>query len=494
MKKIITIISLFIAFKSYSQAPQLFNYQGVARDNAGAPMVSKTICLRLSILDNSSSGNILYMETHAVSTNQLGLFTAAIGGGSAVQGTFATVSWASANSRWLKVEMDDKCNSNYTVMGTSQFLSVPYAMYAEKSGSSLSAGNGISISGGIVTNTAPDKIVTIVGNNLTVSGSYPNFTITNPVSSGSDKYWKFDGNSLSYNDTSNNKRIEIVKDNNLTEFTINDSNNRPGIRLITSASGSSTGAALFNYPTNGNTYTYVGGDNDGGKIRLYNESGQTTMTMWNTSNNEGQIQLYDSNYTKIAEMGPINTGEGGGFWGFSNTGSRLTKTTSLINYPQNGGFAVCDYNSSEQAGLYVDKWGDGIIWGDTKSFRMKHPIDSTKEIWYACVEGPEAAAYIRGTSKLTNGKALVVFPEHFNLVKGNNSYTVILTPISGKSKGLAVEIKNLDGFEVLELFNGDGNYEFDWEVKAVRINHENYQVIRKAGENTLATPASTPKR
>ena len=130
MKKIITIISLFIAFKSYSQAPQLFNYQGVARDNAGAPMVSKTICLRLSILDNSSSGNILYMETHAVSTNQLGLFTAAIGGGSAVQGTFATVSWASANSRWLKVEMDDKCNSNYTVMGTSQFLSVPYAMYA----------------------------------------------------------------------------------------------------------------------------------------------------------------------------------------------------------------------------------------------------------------------------------------------------------------------------------------------------------------------------
>ena len=113
--------------------PQAFNYQAVVRNNTGNILPNWAVALRLSVLDNSAAGNSLYTETFTTTTNQFGLFTVNIGTGTVTLGNFSTINWALGN-KWLQVEIDVNGGSNYTLMGSSQFLSVPYALYAEKSG------------------------------------------------------------------------------------------------------------------------------------------------------------------------------------------------------------------------------------------------------------------------------------------------------------------------------------------------------------------------
>lgn len=138
---------------SFAQAPKGINYQGVARDSEGNPLVSKTIAVRISILKTSATGDVEYSETHKPTTNQFGLFTLIIGQGTKVTGDFTFISWAIGN-KWLQIEIDPNGGVDYTLAGTQQLMSVPYALYAEYTGSSgLSAGPGIAINSGVVSNT-----------------------------------------------------------------------------------------------------------------------------------------------------------------------------------------------------------------------------------------------------------------------------------------------------------------------------------------------------
>jgi len=116
-----------------AQSPQAIKYQGVARDNVGNELSYQTISLKISILSGSSTGNVEYTETHAVTTNEFGLFSLEIGGGTLDSGNFSTINWGS-NTHFLKVEMDENGGANYQFMGTSQLLSVPYALYADSAG------------------------------------------------------------------------------------------------------------------------------------------------------------------------------------------------------------------------------------------------------------------------------------------------------------------------------------------------------------------------
>ena len=143
--------------------------------------------------------------------------------------------------------------------------------------------------------------------------------------------------------------------------------------------------------------------------------------------------------------------------------------------------AVYVYNDAgiAQAGMEVDpNTGLGVVWGKSKQFRVDHPEDPDKDIVYASLEGPEAAAYVRGTSTLQNGRVFVAFPEHFRMIANPTSMTVTLTPLFSKTYGLAVVEKTADGIWVEELMEGSGNFSFDWEVKCMRRGYEDFQVIR----------------
>ncbi|MFN0202711.1 MAG: hypothetical protein ACKVTZ_14400 [Bacteroidia bacterium] len=130
MKKFTQLLLCMGCFSTlFAQAPQKFNYQGVARSAIGVALPNQAISVRLSVLDGSASGATVYSETHSVTTNSLGLFNIAIGGGTPVAGTFNAINWA-GNSKFLKTELDPAGGSAYLTMGTTQFLSVPYAMTA----------------------------------------------------------------------------------------------------------------------------------------------------------------------------------------------------------------------------------------------------------------------------------------------------------------------------------------------------------------------------
>ena len=101
-------------------------------------MLNQIISIRLSILDNAPSGTAIYVETHAITTNNSGLFNLSIGTGAVISGNFSAIDWG-VNSKWLKTEMDASGGSIYQFSGTTQFLSVPYSLFSGASNTSIDA-------------------------------------------------------------------------------------------------------------------------------------------------------------------------------------------------------------------------------------------------------------------------------------------------------------------------------------------------------------------
>lgn len=118
--------------QGFAQPPQAMNYQAVARNADGSIVAGQPLGVRFSIVEGSAAGSALYQETHQTTTNTSGLFTLAIGKGRAVSGSFSVIDWGSG-AKFLKVEIALGGGTNYQLQGTTQLLSVPYALYAEKS-------------------------------------------------------------------------------------------------------------------------------------------------------------------------------------------------------------------------------------------------------------------------------------------------------------------------------------------------------------------------
>jgi hypothetical protein len=131
-KSFASLILLLSVTYGFAQAPQKMSYQCVVRKSSGELVTSHSIGLRISILQESTSGNVVYQETYNPNpqTNANGLVTVEIGGGVALSGSFSDIDWASG-IYFLKTETDPTGGTNYTISGTSQLLSVPYALHAK---------------------------------------------------------------------------------------------------------------------------------------------------------------------------------------------------------------------------------------------------------------------------------------------------------------------------------------------------------------------------
>ena len=123
-------IFLLLINSGFAQAPQKFNYQAVVRDDAQNIVSEQAVGIRISILQESVDGTVVYSETHTPTTNAFGLVTLEIGGGTVVSGDLSTVDWGN-HTYFIKVEMDPSGGTTYTEMGTSQVLSVPYALHSK---------------------------------------------------------------------------------------------------------------------------------------------------------------------------------------------------------------------------------------------------------------------------------------------------------------------------------------------------------------------------
>ena len=128
------LILLFLSLNIYAQSPEKMSYQAIVRDANNTLVANKTIGMKISILQSNITGTVVYAETHTVDTNLNGLVSLEIGRGS-TSDNFSTIDW-SAGPYFIKTETDPTGGSSYTITGTSQLMSVPFALYANTSGSS----------------------------------------------------------------------------------------------------------------------------------------------------------------------------------------------------------------------------------------------------------------------------------------------------------------------------------------------------------------------
>jgi len=134
MKKLILLFVLLLAVKLIlAQVPRGIKYQAVIRDSNGEVLSEQNIALKISILQSSPTGSTVYSEEHAAQTNTHGLVNLTIGQGTILSGDFSGISWDNGPF-FIKVELDAEGGTNYKEMGTSQLLSVPYALYSGQTG------------------------------------------------------------------------------------------------------------------------------------------------------------------------------------------------------------------------------------------------------------------------------------------------------------------------------------------------------------------------
>lgn len=128
-----TLFLAICAGSLFAQAPQSFPYQAVARDSNGNLISNQALSVRFSILEGSNSGAVLYQEVHSVNSNTLGLFSVNVGQGLVQNGSFNAIPW-SDGQKYLKIELDPAGGANFLHMGTTQLLSVPFALHAGSAG------------------------------------------------------------------------------------------------------------------------------------------------------------------------------------------------------------------------------------------------------------------------------------------------------------------------------------------------------------------------
>jgi hypothetical protein len=130
MKNLFTVvIAVILTASAFSQAPNLISYQAVIRNSSNALVVSNPVGIQISILQGSPTGTAVYVETQTTSTNANGLISIQIGGGTVVSGNFATINWANG-TYFIETQTDPIGGTDYTITGTSQILSVPYALHS----------------------------------------------------------------------------------------------------------------------------------------------------------------------------------------------------------------------------------------------------------------------------------------------------------------------------------------------------------------------------
>jgi hypothetical protein len=309
-----------------------------------------------------------------------------------------------------------------------------------------------------------------------------------PSGGGGSSLWVKNGNELKYNHTPliytsfNPGKFEISF-SNTSKKSFNSFTNKWGEEYTTTPTNvgkvTAYGSEVIEYPVtlnrhylrvvndtmwraNSYQYTFAPGSSPG--IITQTET-------FSQANNGG-------NPVRVLSTRCEGSGGIGSYWTY--LGGRNATVTGGLNISGIGLTpAVAIFNASNNIfGFWLNASGQATMSAQLKSFVEEHPTNPNKQIWYACVEGPEAAAYERGSAQLVNGVAEVKFSEHFGLIVNPSTITIQLTPGSADSEGLAVVEKTATGFKVKELRKGTGTYTFDWEIKGVRKGYENFEVIR----------------
>ena len=124
------MFSMGLSESLQAQSPEKMSYQAVIRDGSNNLITSSNVGMRIQILQGSEFGAAVYVETHTPATNANGLVSIEIGSGTVINGDFTTIDWSNG-PYYIKNEIDPTGGTSYTITGTSQLMSVPYALHAK---------------------------------------------------------------------------------------------------------------------------------------------------------------------------------------------------------------------------------------------------------------------------------------------------------------------------------------------------------------------------
>ena len=361
--------NMFLLSETSAQAPQKMSYQAVIRNSSNTLITSAPIGMRISILQGSSNGTAVYVETQTSTTNDNGLASLKIGSGTKVSGDFSTINWASG-PYFIKIETDPTGGTNYTIVGTSELVSVPYALFS---------GNGSSGAGSSWTLNGND-IFNINTGNVGIGTNTPSakLTIKTPINTtgwthigGADSVIVSEaigGVSASIGTSTNHAfrlnagglgRLhiyptgDVVVGSNATgafgKFTVETPNDSYGISHI--GEGGNTLA------------TYMGGTSAGigtfsnTNMRIF-ANGTSAIFVASGTNNVGIGVDFPTNKLQIGSVG--NTGFATNNFAIGNgtnamaiyqtdASTLIGSTTDIILKPKNNGLWVCGINTTSPA-------------------------------------------------------------------------------------------------------------------------------------------------
>lgn len=516
---LLTLVALATTLTSFSQAPEAFKYQAVVRDAGGAIITNQTVGYQLTILQGSASGTSVYIETFSPMTNGYGLVNLEIGTGT-TSDDFALIDWANG-PYFMETAADVAGGTAYVVMGTSQLLSVPYALYAKNSGSSTPGPQGVAgadgaagatgtqgLTGpqgaagpqGIAGNvgatglTGPQGMIGlqgaagpqgVVGNDgatgLTgADGAVGPQGVAGPTGAvgpqgpaGADGVTLGNTLDLAYDQGGAGAGRIVTVDAGEIEFTngtvngiaLRTSTTNTGVGVMATSVNSANGFSPIQANTNASSTltSAIVGSSSGGASGV---SGQVESTATAAQG------IYGNN---------LRTSGGYGSYGIGHTG-----TVGETNYQLGYGTYGRNYNAIGPLGNSVGAYGLGYVgvWGDqsdvngysvyangdfgaagTKAFAIDHPLDPEhKYLKHYSIESNEVLNMYRGTIPFDgNGEATVTMPDYFNAVNANFSYQ--LTPIGGYAPLFIKEKLNGGKFVIA---GGTPGMEVSWTVYAER--------------------------
>jgi len=438
---------------AFAQSPEKFNYQGVIRDNTNSPIVSQNVSLRFSIHESSASGTVVYQEDHVASTSAIGLVNLVVGDGTNPVGNLGSINWG-ADSYYLEVELDENGGTSYSSMGTAQLLSVPFALFANSSGSTdalpqATSGQTLRYNGSA---WSANSSLYNNGNNIGIGTSTPLMKLHIEDQSGQG-ILGFNGIFIKTNSAFGGSSVWMQTDSDTAAAMV-------GL----SGTGTETPNTLLLFQANANPIAFA---TDGLDRMTINGEGDVSV-----GHHQPEARLHVDGNT-LFEGGDnvfnasVNNSEGNMGIGLDEFGNTLFSDYKLsVSSVSSGGVLKVHHNTGGQAAAFegnVDVTGMLSKGGGT--FKIDHPLDpENKFLYHSFVESPDMMNVYNGNVVTDdNGLAVVELPEYFEAL--NKDFRYQLTAIGGLFKvGVGKEISNNQFTIISEIPNA----KVSWQVTGIR--------------------------
>ncbi len=489
-KNLLLILSLFFtSLFVLGQAPEKIDFQAMARDGSGNPLLVQTIGVRISVIQGATT---IYTERHTPQTDDYGLFMLHIGDGTPLSGSFSNIDWSLGNHK-VKVEVDPDGGYVYINMGTSVLTSTPYALYGEDD--DADSENEL-------------QTLSVVGNDLTISDGN---TVTLP--GGGSSLWTANGDDIYYNDgmvgigtdgpedllhinNPGGSANALITSTNMSYY-IADASGNTGLWM---QEGDTDVAWLYWNPASQAVFMYENGnqtmawkDNKVGigpldplvKLHVIEENSAGTLGSelgvlyspsqslspavfgWaenNTSDISSGVLGHAYSTTSMYNEGVFGEGGGGtnnnyGVYGvgYGQSGS----TYSIAVYGDDQGAATTNYAGYFSGDVHVN----GALSKSGGSFKIDHPQDpANKYLIHSFVESPDMMNVYNGNVVTdAEGLAIVKLPSYFEAE--NLDFKYQLTVIGQFAQAIIKEEVSGNRFTIQ---TDKPNVKVSWQVTGVR--------------------------